>query len=282
MRGLGFRPESGCHAYVSIAIRVHSQQLERPGLQFGRLRGQQEPVVGSSRNGGVVQRQCTEVGKKGREAVDRQPVGGVSFVSALAFARSETSAFSTGEFRCAGAPREASANRSAAPQVSFPTSGPSSSRRTTTRPESAKPSPCAKGWKSRTTSSSGDADCQRTPTGTTSSTPPRRADRAEPKRKTKGRAASRQRRTRSHAVITRPPRPNRRSKARIAAETRRFEIAVNIRQDHRDKTLADFGVKRLELFQTVRDIVNPQTWPVGTFPHAVCHWFAAFKEYRPQ
>ena len=29
---------------------------------------------------------------------------GVSFVSALAFARSETSTFSTGEFRCAGAP----------------------------------------------------------------------------------------------------------------------------------------------------------------------------------
>ena len=42
----GFRPESGCHAYVSSAVRILARQLERPCLQAARFRGQQELAVG--------------------------------------------------------------------------------------------------------------------------------------------------------------------------------------------------------------------------------------------
>ncbi len=74
-------------------------------------------------------------------------------------------------------PHQGSANRSASPRTSRPPSRPSSSHRIMTRPENGRPKPCAASCTARRTSPSIDTGRPKTPTGTTSSTHKRTADR---------------------------------------------------------------------------------------------------------
>ncbi len=73
--------DSTCQLHGNTPAGIDLQQFEGAALYLRPGRQQREGMVRTARQGHLVQRQRGQVGEKGREAVDQQPVGGAFSVS---------------------------------------------------------------------------------------------------------------------------------------------------------------------------------------------------------